>query len=229
MEDKKKLLIVDDEEIICSHLSAELADLFDVKYSTQVDQAYALATEDSIDAILLDINLGIDNGFEFCERLRDNALTKNVQIFLMTGFGNKKSHLQSYRVGADDYIEKPIDIDELKIRLSSRLKRLEAITGVSNNVGNLKVYFDRNEIELNGEVTQLSLVEIKLLKVFLSNVNKKVTRQDILKAVWPDARVEDRTVDVHVSTLRKKIKNFDHQIQSLYGSGYILKPVGKSG
>lgn len=225
MRPKKKLLILDDEEVFGDNLSKLLADSFDVKFTTKPKEAYAIATQQQLDAILLDINLGVENGLEFCEKLRSNALTKNVQIFLMTGFGCKNIHMQSYKVGADDYIEKPFDTEELKLRILSRLKRMESILGIKESVGNIKVYIDRSEIEIDGLTTYLSLVEMQLLKVFMANVNKKITREEILKVVWPEAKVEGRTVDVHVSALRKKLKNFDHQIQSLYGSGYILKPA----
>lgn len=224
MKPPKKLLILDDEEIFGKNLSDLLSDSFEVKFTTSPKQAYNIAISEQLDAILLDINLGTENGLDFCENLRSNALTKNVQIFLMTGYGGKNIHMQSYKVGADDYIEKPFDTDELKLRLLSRLKRIESIIGIKESVGNIKIFVERSEIEIDGQVTYLSLVEMQLLKVFMANVNKKITREEILKAVWPDTKVEDRTVDVHVSGLRKKLKNFDHNIQSLYGSGYILKP-----
>ena len=143
---------------------------------------------------------------------------------IMTGFGDKKKLLSSYQVGADDYFEKPIEIEELTARLQARLKRVEDIAGKVDTLGNLKIFFDRNEVELNGSVQSFSQIEFTLLKVFLLNVNKKVSREEILNTVWQGTKVEQRTVDVHISSLRKKLKEFNHQIDSLYGSGYILRP-----
>ncbi|MGZ3724151.1 MAG: response regulator transcription factor [Pseudobdellovibrio sp.] len=222
---KKKLLIVDDDKFICSMLEQSMKDVFDVVTTDDVDIAFKIATQNNVDALLLDVNLGAESGIELCEKLRKNQLTQKIPIMIMTGFGDKNKLVSSYKVGADDYIEKPIETDELSARLTARLKRVEDIAGKINTFGNLKIYSDRNEVELNGTVRQFSQIEFTLLKVFLMNVNKKVSREEILNSVWVGTKVEQRTVDVHISSLRKKLKEFNHQIDSLYGSGYILRPM----
>lgn len=221
---KKKLLIVDDDKFICDNFAQCLQDTFNVVTTGDVDIAYRIATQNHVDALLLDVNLGEENGIDLCEKLRQNQLTQKLPIMIMTGFGDKKKLLSSYQVGADDYFEKPIEIEELTARLQARLKRVEDIAGKVDTLGNLKIFFDRNEVELNGSVQSFSQIEFTLLKVFLLNVNKKVSREEILNTVWQGTKVEQRTVDVHISSLRKKLKEFNHQIDSLYGSGYILRP-----
>ncbi|MGZ3692069.1 MAG: response regulator transcription factor, partial [Pseudobdellovibrio sp.] len=212
---KKKLLIVDDDKFICSMLEQSMKDVFDVVTTDDVDIAFKIATQNNVDALLLDVNLGAESGIELCEKLRKNQLTQKIPIMIMTGFGDKNKLVSSYKVGADDYIEKPIETDELSARLTARLKRVEDIAGKINTFGNLKIYSDRNEVELNGTVRQFSQIEFTLLKVFLMNVNKKVSREEILNSVWVGTKVEQRTVDVHISSLRKKLKEFNHQIDSL--------------
>jgi len=220
---KKKILIVDDEVLLGETFAEALADLYETITTTDPDIAYRIATQNQIDALLLDVNLGTSNGIDLCEKLRQNPLTQKIQILLMTGFGNKESLISSYRVGADDYIEKPIDISELKIRIHSRLKRVESLVGRSDSIGNLKLFFDSNEVEIDGKKIQLSPIEFSLLKLFVINVNKKITREEILNTVWSNTKVEERTIDVHITSLRKKVKDFNHHIDSMYGSGYILR------
>lgn len=220
---KKKILIVDDEVLLGETFAEALADSYETIATTDPDIAYRIATQNQIDALLLDVNLGASNGMDLCEKLRQNPLTQKIQILLMTGFGNKESLISSYKVGADDYIEKPIDINELKIRIQSRLKRVESLVGRSDSIGNLKLFFDSNEVEINGKKIQLSPIEFSLLKLFVINVNKKITREEILNTVWSNTKVEERTVDVHITSLRKKVKDFNHHIDSMYGSGYILR------
>lgn len=220
---KKKILIVDDEVLLGETFAEALADSYETITTTDPDIAYRIATQNQIDALLLDVNLGASNGMDLCEKLRQNPLTQKIQILLMTGFGNKERLLSSYKVGADDYIEKPIDLDELKVRIHSRLKRVESLVGRSDSIGNLKLFFDSNEVEINGKKIQLSPIEFSLLKLFAVNVNKKITREEILNTVWSNTKVEERTIDVHITSLRKKVKDFNHHIDSMYGSGYILR------
>lgn len=224
ISDKKKLLIVDDDKYVCDAYSQSLQDDFDVITTEDASIAYKISVQNHVDAILLDINLGDQDGIELCRQLRQNPLSQKIPILLMTGFTNREKILASFRGGADDYIEKPIEPEILVERINARIRRIEDIGGRSDSIGNLKVFFDRNEIELNGKVHGLSQIELSLLKIFVMNVNKKVSREDILSIVWKNTVVEQRTVDVHISTLRKKLKDFNHQIDSLYGSGYILRP-----
>lgn len=223
MQLKKKLLIVDDEQLLGELYAEYLQEYFDVLFTTDPDIAYRIATQNEIDALLLDVHLGKNCGLQLCEKLRRNLLTQKIQIFLITGYGNKEILLESYKIGADDYIEKPIDMEELKIRLTGRIRRLENLVGRSTSIGNLKLLPDFKEVEICGKRKALSPIEFSLLKLFLANINKNISRNEILNSIWSNTAVEERTVDVHINSLRKKIQDFDHHIESLYGSGYVLR------
>lgn len=224
---KKKLLILDDDVRLCEVLSQGLSNEFDVTITHDPDIAYRIIQRTPPEIILLDMHLGVGNGIDLCKKLRANQLAKNIPILILTGHGTTDKMLQSYDVGADDYIEKPVDLVVLKARLLARLRRVQELSNVGETFGNLVLHPERLEVELDGNGQRLSEIEFNLLRIFLAHPNKKITREEILKTIWNDTRVEERTVDVHVSSLRRKLKNFDHHIKALYGSGYILRPVEK--
>lgn len=224
---RKKLLILDDDVRICEVLSQGLAKDFDITTTHEVDIAYRIIQRTPPDIILLDIHIGTSCGIEMCKKLRSNQLTKNIPILIFTGHGTVDRMLQSYDVGADDYIEKPADLAVIKNRLLARIRRMQEVCNLGQSFGNLKIYPQRFEIELGGKFLQLSEIEYNMLRIFITHPNKKITREEILKTIWHDTRVEERTVDVHVSSLRRKLKDFNHDIKALYGSGYILRPSEK--
>ena len=224
---RKKLLILDDDVRLCEILAQGLSGDFDVTVTHDPDIAYRIIMRAPPEIILLDMHLGVGCGIELCKKLRTNQLAKNIPILILTGHGTTDKMLQSYDVGADDYIEKPADLVIIKTRLLARLRRVQELSNVGETFGNLKLHPERLEVELDGKGQRLSEIEFNLLRIFLTHPNKKISREDILKTIWNGTRVEERTVDVHISSLRRKLKDFNHHIKALYGSGYILRPVEK--
>lgn len=222
--DRPKILLVDDDEPLTEFITEGLSKTFDVITTPDADTAYRVATQNQPDGVLLDVHLKQSDGIKLCEKLRQNLLTKRIPIIIITGLGTREKMLSAYSVGADDYVEKPIDISVLENRLISRIKRFEELSANCKAVGNLKIYPDRNEVELNGRTFHLSQTELALLRLLLQNINRNVSREEIMKSIWTDSTVEERTIDVHISSLRRKLKDFDHRIEALYGSGYILRP-----
>ncbi|MCM2353581.1 MAG: response regulator transcription factor [Pseudobdellovibrio sp.] len=224
---RKKLLILDDDVRLCEILAQGLSNEFDVTITHDPDIAYRIIMRTPPDILLFDVHLGVGCGIELCKKLRANQLAKNIPILMLTGHGNTDRMLQSYDGGADDYIEKPADLVIIKTRLLARLRRMQELSNSAEIFGNLRLHPERLEVELDGKGQRLSEIEFNLLRIFLTHPNKKITRDEILKTIWNDTRVEERTVDVHISSLRRKLKDFNHHIKALYGSGYILRPVEK--
>lgn len=224
---KKKLLILDDDALICKALTEGLASDFDIVTTHDADIAYRIIMRSPPDIILSELHFGMNCGIEFCKKLRSNQLAKNIPILILAGYGTTDKMLLCYEAGADDYIEKPVDLVMIKTRLIARLRRNQELLNIGETFGNLKLYPDRLEVEFDGKGQRLSEIEFNLLRIFLTHPNKKITRDEILKTIWNDTRVEGRTVDVHISSLRRKLKGFNHHIKTLYGSGYILCPVEK--
>lgn len=223
---KKKLLILDDDKKVCDLLERGLANDFEVITTQKSEEAYRIATEDTPDILMIDIFLKDGNGIELCESLRKNPKTKKVPILLFTGEGSVEKMLQTYEVGADDYLEKPIDLTVIRSRLKARLLRAEEMAKSSTiAAGDLKLHPDSLEVECKGELRRLSLIEFDLLVMFLAHLNQKISREEILQVVWKNVLVSERTVDVHVSSLRRKLKGFNLSIKSLYGNGYMMRPT----
>lgn len=227
MVEKRKLLILDDDKNICEVLAQGLARDFEVMTTDNLNTAYELAVSNMPSALLLDIHLKTGNGLDLCQKLRENPLTRTIPILIFTGHGSQEKLTRSFDVGADDYIEKPVDLPQLRTRLAGRIKRVQELNNQGFAFANLKLFSERFEIELDGEIHRLSEIEFNLLRIFLTNPNKNISRGEILKALWSDTQVTERTVDVHVSSLRRKLRKFDFDIKALYGSGYILKPSTK--
>jgi len=223
---KRTLLLLDDDPLICEVFREGLADDFVVTATDDVDDAYRLAVKTPPDVLLLDVRLRTGNGIELCQRLRDNPITRKIPILIMTGYGNAENMITSYEVGADDFIEKPVHLKVIRTRLLARVQRVQDLTNSGMLFGNLKLYPERFEVEIGGKLFQLSETEFNLLRVFLANPNQTISRQEILKTVWNGVQVAERAVDFQVSQLRQKLTGFNHSIQSLYGRGYILRPLG---
>jgi DNA-binding response OmpR family regulator len=223
---KRTLLLLDDDALICDVFREGLADDFVVTVADDVDDAYRLAVKTPPDILLLDVRLKNGNGIELCQRLRDNPLTRKIPILIITGYGDAENMIASYEVGADDFIEKPVSLKVIRTRLLARLQRVQDLTNSGTLFGNLKLYPERLEVEIGGKLFQLSETEFDLLRVFLANPNQKISRQEILKTVWNGVQVAERAVDFQISQLRQKLIGFNHSIKSLYGRGYILRPLG---
>jgi DNA-binding response OmpR family regulator len=222
---KRTLLLLDDDPSICEVFREYLADDFVVTVTDDVDDAYRLAVKTPPDVLLLDVRLKTGNGIELCQRLRDNPLTRKIPILIISGDSNAENMIASYEVGADDFIEKPVNLEVIRARLLARVQRVQDLTNSGTLFGNLKLYPERSEAEIGGKLFQLSETEFDLLRVFLANPNRKISRQEILKTVWNDVQVTERAVDVLISQLRQKLLGFNHSIKSLYGRGYILRPL----
>jgi DNA-binding response OmpR family regulator len=222
------LLLLDDDPLICELFCDGLADDFVVTATDYVDDAYRVAVKTPPDVLLLDMRLKTGNVIELCQRLRRNPLTRKIPILIITGYGNAGSMIASYEVGADDFIEKPVSLEVIRTRLLARVQRVQDLTNSGTLFGNLKLYPERLEAEIGGKFFQLSQTEFDLLRVFLANPNQTISRQEILQAVWNDAQVSGRAVDVHISQLRQKLIGFNHSVKSLYGRGYILRPLNRN-
>ena len=224
---KRTLLLLDDDPLICDVFREGLADDFVVTVTDNADDAYRVAVETPPDVLLLDVHLKRGNGIELCQRLRRNPLTRKIPILIMTGYANAENMITSYEVGADDFIEKPASLHVIRTRLLARLQRVQDLTNSGTVFGNLKLYPERLEVEIGAKSFQLSKTAFDLLRVFLTNPNQKISRQEILKTVWNDEQVTERAVDFHISQLRQKLIGFSHSIESLYGRGYILRPLNR--
>ena len=221
-----KILIVDDEEDICAivsyHLNREGYSTF-TALSTEDATKYDLST---FSLFILDVMLPGKSGFEFAKLLKQNHSTNSIPIIFLTALDTEQNILQGFELGGDDYIPKPFSPNILSARVKSVLRRFNSLPqdkvlqyqGIKINQQNLSLSIDNQEIA----VTPL---ELNLLTLFLTHIGKVLSRETIIKKVWPeDSLVTFRTIDVHITRLRKKLGNYSNHIQTKTGYGYIFQP-----
>lgn len=178
-------------------------------------EAICIAKKSLIDLILLDINLPDMNGFEVMEYL------KEIPVIFVTARSEIKDKVRGLDGGAQDYIVKPFHVQELISRVNAALRHFKqndlfCLDCVKVDLTNYKVYKEEKEIILTNQ-------EFKLLKTLISNKNITLTREQLLDAAWGwDYEGEERTVDVHIRRLRKKLK-WEKYIKTIYKIGYRLE------
>lgn len=196
------LLIVDDEEDICEILRFNLeTEGYAVDTALSAEEALALMAGSTYDLLLLDVMMERMSGFEMAERLRQQG--DRTPIIFLTALGGHDDQLHGFSVGADDYIAKPFSFDTVLARVRAVLRRTapSAPTALNN----------------------LTKREHLILQLFSQHPGRYFSREEILEAVWPDdALVGERSVDVHIARLRKKLGPDGNRIVNKTGFGYGL-------
>ena len=235
-QNKARILLVEDEDQVLKSLERFFSRQgFEVYGAQNPQQALHLAQTKLPDIAVLDVMLhesgggkGEVDGFEICKQLRDNGFDRPV-IFL-TARSSEEDKLLGFEVGADDYVTKPFSLPELLARVNANLRRVGGVKHQFSYVGDIVVDLDMHEIRHGTETEQLSKRERDLLAFFIKNTGKILTRDQLLQEVWGyKSGVHTRTVDTHVLTVRKKLRDnaqIPQFIQTLHGVGY--KFIGSS-
>ena len=216
MEEKKTILIIDDEETIVTMLSVNLKkEGYKILEAYNGEDGVEMAIKEKPDLILLDIMLPKMDGFSVCKKIRQ---TLNVPILMLSAKEEEIDKILGLELGADDYITKPFSIRELVARVKANLRKAEVTakpeTVVSDEndknkikVGELTLDLDRFEVRARGEVVDLTLREFEVLKYLATQPGQVVTRETLLEKVWGYEYYGDiRTVDVTVRRIREKIE-----------------------
>ncbi len=228
---KKKILIVDDDENIAELISLYLIkECFDTETASNGEEAIDKVKSYHPDLILLDIMLpGID-GYDVCREVRKSS---NVPIIMLSAKGEVFDKVLGLKIGADDYIVKPFDSNELVARVQAILRRSEKQevheeTNVEEESGDV-VQYDGLVVNLtgysvvyNGKSVEMPPKELELLYFLASSPNQVFTREQLLDRIWGYDYIGDtRTVDVHVKRIREKIKDGSNwSISTVWGIGY---------
>lgn len=218
------VLIVDDErdlrEIIAFNL---LRAGYDTMEAASAEEALALLgrKENDIELILLDVMMGGMSGFEMASELRNQG--NKTPIIFLTALSQEMDLLKGFSVGGDDYISKPFSVAEVVARVKAVLTRSTTDVAKNIKIGSILIDVEQKSVEIEGDVIQLTKTEFGLLYILANRPQKTFTREELLDKVWgDDVFVESRTVDVHITRLRKKIKGSDVSIVSRSGYGYSL-------
>ncbi|MDG1138098.1 MAG: response regulator transcription factor [Opitutales bacterium] len=222
-----RIFVVDDEQDLTDLLHYQLGkEGFKVKFSNNPYEALGKARDYSPDLIILDVMMPDLDGFQLLRMIRADNLLQKTPVIMLTAKTDLEHRIKGLEQGADDYLGKPFDSQELVLRIRSILKRTAKQAGENQSriiFGNLLLDEDDHSISISGEKVDFTLTEFKLLHYFLKRRGRVQTRDNLLLGVWKfDAEVETRTVDVHIRRVRKKIQNSGVEIETIRGVGYRL-------
>ena len=173
------------------------------------------------DLVLLDLMLPEEDGISILKKLRSEPKTKKMPIILLTAKSSEYDKVKGLENGADDYVAKPFSMMELLARAKALLRRVEKDENADLVVGSLSVNKERHEVLAKGEAVTLTLKEFELLCLLMENKGKVLTRDQLLNSIWGyEFDGENRTVDVHIRTLRQKLGECGEYIETVRGVGY---------
>jgi len=227
MTSRIRIFVVDDEKDLTDLLHYQLGkEGFEVKFSNNPFEALGKARDFSPELIILDVMMPDLDGFQLLRMIRSDNLLQKIPVIMLTAKSGVEHRIKGLEQGADDYLEKPFDSQELILRIRSILKRSADQSNDSSSrimLGKLVLDEEDHSISISGEKADFTLTEFKLIHYFLKRKGRVQTRDNLLLGVWKfDTEVETRTVDVHIRRVRKKISDSDLQIETIRGVGYRL-------
>ena len=221
----RKIAVVEDEadlrDLLKLHLEREG---YEVILFDNGDSFLDFTERNAVDMVLLDLMLpGID-GLEVCKIMRNNEATSGVPIIMLTAKSTEADIVVGLEVGADDYLTKPFSTRELVARVKAvfrRITREEPESFLRN--GELELYLERFSVTAAGKPVELTATEFNILHYFMSRPGRVLTRNQILSKLGSDRQfVIDRTVDVHILNIRKKLGRYGNMIITIRGVGYKM-------
>ena len=227
MKQNQRILVVDDEQDLLEILKFNLeTEGYEVATASSAEEALQMDIA-SFDLLLLDVMMGGMSGFAMARKLKDNPATANVPIIFLTARDTENDTITGFNLGADDYISKPFSLREVMVRVRAVLRR------TANNVEEgepqvlsyqgIVMNLDKKTVSIEGEDVPFIKTEFELLHLLLNERGRVFSRQELIERIWPkDVLVLDRTVDVNITRLRKKIGPFAKCIVTRLGFGYYF-------
>ena len=222
---KHTILIVEDESAIREMLTFSLMQAdYIVLQAKDALEALDILDDVSPDLAIVDWGLPKISGLELVSRIRENDVIATMPIIMLTARAQEHDKIKGLETGVDDYMTKPVSIKELQARIKAQLRRLSGFK--KNNklqCSGIQMDLDSHQILIDNKELVISITEFNLLKLFMKNPNKLLSREQILNHVWGrNSFVESRTVDVHILRLRKALKkhNKEHALKTIRGAGY---------
>lgn len=222
-----RILVVDDEEDLCEILKFNLE-----MEGYTVDTAYSAEEALKLDItqynlLLLDVMMGEISGFKMARMLKANKDTAEIPIIFITAKDTENDTITGFNLGADDYISKPFSLREVIMRVKAVLRRTAGVQIKEEEqlqYKGLVINIPQKKVTIDGEETSLTKKEFEILLLLLQNQGRVFSREDILAKVWNDeVYVLDRTIDVNITRLRKKIGRYGKYIVTRLGYGYCFE------
>lgn len=222
---KTKILVVEDYKPLAETLEYQLERAgYEVSLASDGREALQQAKLILPDVVFLDVDLPIFNGIEVCKQLKMDHATKDTLILMLSALGEESDQLVGFAMGADDYVVKPVESYKVLLqRLKALLRRREPIVQEIDQYSRLGVVVDRRRFvaTVNGTILKLTKSEFKLLETLIRQPGRAFTRAELMEAaLGEDTVVLDRTIDVHIRALRKKMSEAGDCIETVRGIGY---------
>ena len=227
MKQNQRILVVDDEQDLLEILKFNLeTEGYEVQTATSAEEAQTLDIA-SFDLLLLDVMMGGMSGFALARLLKANPKTASVPIIFLTARDTENDTVTGFNLGADDYISKPFSLREVMVRVRAVLRRTAIDNGEEEphliTYQGIVMNLDKKTVTIDGEEIAFTKTEFELLHLLLDERGRVFSRQELIDRVWPkDVLVLDRTVDVNITRMRKKIGRFSKCIVTRLGFGYYF-------
>lgn len=224
-----RILVVDDEEDLCEILQFNLeieGYTVEIAYSAEEALKKDIA---SYNLLLLDVMMGEMSGFRMARILREDPKTATIPIIFLTAKDSENDRLTGFNIGADDYISKPFSIREVIARVKAIIRRVESsktpvVPQQQLRYEQLEMQIGNKKVTLEGLEIPFTKKEFEILRLFLENKNRVFSRDEMLTRIWSDeVIVLDRTIDVNITRLRKKIGPYGKNIVTRLGYGYCFE------
>lgn len=227
-EKDSRILVVDDEQDLCEILKFNLeTEGYQVEAANSAEEALEKDIA-SYNLLLLDVMMGGMSGFQLAKQLKNSEVTAHIPIIFLTARDTENDTVTGFNLGADDYISKPFSIREVMVRVRAVLRRTASrLEGAEEpaviSYQGLLLNLDKKSVSVDGEDVPFTKTEFELLRLLLEERGRVFSRQELIDRVWPkDVLVLDRTVDVNITRMRKKIGKFAKCIVTRLGFGYYF-------
>lgn len=227
MDVQYNILVVDDETDLTEILKFNLeTEGYNVTTAASAEEALTLNIA-SYNLLLLDVMMGGMSGFALARKLKENPETAHVPIIFLTARDTENDTVTGFNLGADDYISKPFSIREVMVRVRAVLRRTTTDSTAAEphvlSYQGIELNLDKKTVNIDGQDVPFTKTEFELLHLLIGERGRVFSRQELIDRVWPrDVMVLDRTVDVNITRLRKKIGRFSKCIVTRLGFGYYF-------
>lgn len=226
--DNYRILVVDDEEDLCEILKFNLENEgYEVDTANSAEEALKMDLP-QYHLLLLDVMMGEISGFRMANMLKKDKTTAHIPIIFITAKDTENDTITGFNLGADDYISKPFSLREVLVRVKAVLRRTTPVLPAKQEehleYKGLTLHIPQKKVSIDGTEVALTKKEFEILMLFLQNKGRVFSREDILSKVWHDeVCVLDRTIDVNITRLRKKIGEYGKRIVTRLGYGYCFE------
>lgn len=230
----KRILVVEDEKLMCELISIHLADQFELSFAHDGAKALELVKQQLFDLMILDVMVPYINGFDVCREIRRAS---NVPILMLTARSSIEDRVKGFQLGADDYLVKPFDFEELKARVNALFRRTNQSDGIEDKDyrivskdKKLIINKQNKQVIFCGKKLELTSKEYVIIELLAGSPNKIFTREEILFLAWDYSEILDvRAIDSHIKNIRikfRKLRSDASIIKTVWGIGYQFELKG---